>query len=69
MGRRYLAMGLIYLTLFVYLFLFLFLFFLPHSIRALSATDVGTSHKLSWRGGWRRNWGAFNFFGMEYGGP
>ena len=47
MGRRYLVMGLIYLTLFVYLFLF----FLPHSIRALSATDLGTSHNLSWRGG------------------
>ena len=32
---------------------------------------LGTSHNLSWRGGggWRRNWGAFNFFWMEYGGP
>ena len=59
MGRRYLVMGLIYLTLFVYLFLFSFLFFLPHSIRALSATDLGTSHNLSWRGG----------DGGEIGGP
>ena len=23
---------------------------------------LGTSHNLSWGGGWRRNWGAFNFF-------
>ena len=31
---------------------------------------LGTSHNLSWGGGgWRRNWGAFNFFSMEYGGP
>ena len=26
-------------------------------------------HNLSWKGGWRRNWRAFNFFWMEYGGP
>ena len=58
MGRRYLVMGLIYLTLFVYLFLF----FLPHSIRALSATDLGTSHNLSWRGGMEEKLGGLQFF-------
>ena len=36
----------------------------------VSPTGLGTSHNLSWRvEGWRRNWGAFNFFLMEYGGP
>ena len=38
----------------------------------VSPTGLGTSHNLSWRRGggrgWRRNWGAFNFFLMEYGG-
>ena len=28
---------------------------------------LGTSHNLSWRGGWRRNWGALNFFGWNMG--
>ena len=39
-----------------------------HSICHISRAILGTSHNLSW-GGRRGNWGAFNFFWMEYGGP
>ena len=42
-------------------------------VRTQSPRSLNLSHNLSWRGGggggWRRNWGAFNFFWMEYGGP
>ena len=46
-------------------------------VRTQWPRSLNLSHNLSWRGGgveeklggWRRNWGAFNFFWMEYGGP
>ena len=41
-------------------------------VRTQWPRSLNLSHNLSWRGGgggWRINWGAFNFFWMEYGGP
>ena len=43
-----------------------------HKTRRIEGTNVYTPCDLGTsqlERGWRRNWGAFNFFWMEYGGP